>query len=41
MHLKDKFSNNIVYSNYVHQKHAKISKRHALNLTILQNINQS
>ena len=41
MHLKDKKSINIVYSDNVHYKHAKNARKHALKETILQNINQT
>ena len=41
MHLKDKKSINIVYSDNVHYKHAKNTRKHALKETILQNINQT
>lgn len=41
MHLKDKISENVVYSNSVHQVKGKNIKKHALKETILQNINQT
>jgi hypothetical protein len=41
MHLKDKISKNVVYSNNVHRVYGKNIKKHALKETILQNINQT
>ncbi len=41
MHLKDKINENMVYSDNVHQGHAKKYKRHGVKGTILQNINQT
>lgn len=41
MHLKDKISKNVVYSNNIHQVCGKNTKKHALKETILQNINQT
>ena len=41
MHLKDKISKKVVYSNNIHQWHAQNNRRHAQKEKILQNINQT